>query len=40
MKVRVQPENAWFSAMAIALVSSRSVSTWNRSSAPRRSSFM
>jgi hypothetical protein len=40
VKVWVQPENGWFEVMAIEFVSSRSVRTWIRSSAPRRSSSM
>jgi hypothetical protein len=39
VKVRVQPENAWLLAMAMRFFSSRSVRTWKRSSAPRRSKF-
>jgi hypothetical protein len=38
VKVLVQPENASLLAIAIAERSSRSVKTWKRSSAPRRSS--
>lgn len=42
VEVLVQPEKAWFEAIAIEieLVSSRSVRTWNSISAPRRSSCM
>jgi hypothetical protein len=40
MKVRIPPEKGWLEAIAIALISSRSVRTWKSSSAPRRSSYM
>jgi hypothetical protein len=40
VKVLVQPEKGSLEAIAIAERSSRSVRTWNRSSAPRRSSAM
>lgn len=40
MKVLVQPANDSFEAMATLFFSSRSVKTWNSSSAPRRSSSM
>jgi hypothetical protein len=40
VKVRVQPENDSLEAIATLFFSSRSVRTWKRSSAPRRSSSM
>ncbi|WP_306855994.1 hypothetical protein [Amycolatopsis roodepoortensis] len=39
VKVRVQPEKGWLEAMAMELVSSRSVRTWKSSSAPRAVEF-
>jgi len=38
LKVLVHPENDSLEAMAMEFFSSRSVRTWKRSSAPRRSS--
>lgn len=40
VNVFVHPENDSFEAMATEFFSSRSVNTWNNSSAPRRSSSM
>jgi len=40
LNVLVQPEKLSLDAIATELVSSRSVRTWNSSSAPRRSSSM
>ena len=40
VKVLVQPENDSLEAMAMEFFSSRSLRTWKRSSAPRRSSYI
>lgn len=40
VEVSVQPEKDWLEAIAMEVFSSRSVRTWKRSSAPRRSSSL